>query len=219
MSESITKYPCGTIYRDINQGDESWHSLRLGKVTASKIADIMSKGKGGAETAGLRNYRAAILCERLTGIREETYANGAMARGTELEPMARECYEFLTGTTVEQVAFIDHPTIPMAGMSPDGLCGTDGLVEIKCPNTSNHIDYLLSGKPPAQYIPQMMFQMACSGRSWCDFVSYDPRLSEDLQLFVVRLKRDDAYIATMEANVIEFNNSVDAMLSELKRIR
>lgn len=212
-------YPCGKIYKDIDQGQEEWHALRLGKVTASKVADIMSKGKGGAESAGLRNYRAAILCERLTGTREETYANGAMARGTELEPMARECYEFSTGTTVEQVAFVDHPSIPMSGMSPDGLCGLDGLVEIKCPNTANHIEHLLGGKPPSQYIPQMMFQMACSGRLWTDFVSYDPRLPEDLQLFVVRLLRDNEYIAKMEAAVIDFNNSVESMLSELKRIR
>lgn len=212
-------YPCGKIYREFDQGSEEWHSVRIGKVSASKIADLISKGKGGAESAGLRNYRAAILCERLTGQREETYTNGAMARGTELEPMARECYEFLTGATVEQVAFIDHPSIPMAGMSPDGLSGTDGLVEIKCPNTANHIDYLLSGKPPVQYIPQMMFQMACSGRLWCDFVSYDPRLSEELQLFVVRLYRDDSYIAAMESAVIAFNESVDSMLAELKKIR
>ena len=212
-------YPCGKIYTDVEQGSESWHSIRIGKVTASKISDVMSKGRGSAESAGLRNYRATILCERLTGQREETYTNVAMARGTELEPMARECYEFLTGATVEQVAFIDHPSIPMSGMSPDGLSGTDGLVEIKCPNTANHIDYLLSGKPPAQYIPQMMFQMACSGRLWCDFVSYDPRLSEELQLFVVRLYRDDSYIAAMESAVIAFNESVDSMLAELKKIR
>lgn len=204
---------------EITQGTPEWFTLRLGKVTASKVADVMSKGKGGAESAGVRNYRAALVCERLTGQREETYTNGAMQRGTDLEPLARECYEFLTGNTVDQVAFVDHPTIPMSGASPDGLIGEDGLTEIKCPNSATHIDYLLNGVPPLTYVPQMAWQMACTGRKWCDFVSYDPRLPEELQLFVVRLHRDDAMIAEMEQAVIAFNASVDRMIADLKAIR
>lgn len=204
---------------EITQGTPEWFALRLGKVTASKVADVMSKSKGGAESAGVRNYRAALVCERLTGQREETYTNGAMQRGTDLEPLARECYEFLTGNTVDQVAFVDHPTIPMSGASPDGLIGEDGLTEIKCPNSATHIDYLLNGVPPSTYVPQMAWQMACTGRKWCDFVSYDPRLPEELQLFVVRLHRDDAMIAEMESAVISFNASVEKMISDLKAIR
>lgn len=204
---------------EILQGSDAWKMLRLGKITASKIADVLSKGKGYAESAGVKNYRAALVCERLTGQTEESYVNGAMQRGTELEPLARECYEFLKGVTVEQIAFIDHPTIPMSGASPDGLIGDDGLMEIKCPNSATHIEYLLGGRPPAQYIPQMMWQMACTGRLYVDFVSYDPRLPEDLQLFVSRLGRDDVLIASMESSVIEFNDSVDKMISELQKIR
>jgi len=212
-------YPCGKIYRDIEQGQPEWFQMRLGKITASKIADVMSKGRGNAEATGVRNYRAQLVCERLTGTVEETYTNGAMQRGIELEPLARSCYEFIKGVSVEQVAFVDHPSIRLSGASPDGLVNDDGNLEIKCPNTATHIEYLLGGKPPSQYIPQMMWQMACTGRSWTDFVSYDPRLPEDLQLFIVRLDRDDKIIADMEAAVIDFNDSVDKMILDLKAIR
>jgi putative phage-type endonuclease len=203
----------------VEQGSAAWFAMRLGKVTASKVADVMSKGKGSAESAGVRNYRAQLVCERLTGTREESYINGAMQRGTDLEPMARECYEFLTGNTVEQVAFVDHPTIPMSGASPDGLVGAEGAVEIKCPNTATHIEYLLNGEPPPAYVKQMAWQLACTGRKWVDFVSYDPRLPEELQLFVVRFRRDDGDIAEMEKAVISFLASVDQMILDLKAIR
>lgn len=206
-------------YEDMEQGSDAWFAARLGKVTASKIADVMSKGKGSTESAGVRNYRAQLVVERLTGTREETYINGAMQRGTDLEPMARECYEFLTGNTVEQVAFIDHPTIPMSGCSPDGLVGNDGMVEIKCPNTATHIEYLLQGEPPPAYIKQMTWQLACTGRKWVDFVSYDPRLPEEMQLFVVRFRRDDGDIEDMEKAVVSFLESVDKMIADLKALR
>jgi len=212
-------YPCGTIYDDVEQGTEAWHAIRTGKVTASKIADVMAKLKSGGESAGVKNYRATLVVERLTGTREESYCNAAMQRGTEMEPLARSCYEFVKGVDVQQVAFVDHHSIGMAGMSPDGFCGDIGMVEIKCPNTATHIEYLLGGKPPAQYIPQMMWQMACCGREWCDFVSYDNRLPEDLQLFITRLHRDNAMIAAMETAVIEFNASVEKMISELRALR
>jgi putative phage-type endonuclease len=204
---------------ELIQGSPEWFAARLGKVTASKIADVLSKGKGNVEPAGVRNYRAQLVCERLTGQREELYINGAMQRGTDLEPLARECYEFIKGVTVEQVGFVNHPAISMAGASPDGLVGDDGLVEIKCPNTATHIDYLLGGKPPAQYIPQMQWQMACTERKWCDFVSYDNRLTEELQLFIVRLERDDSFIAETELAVIAFNLSVEKMIEDLKAIK
>jgi putative phage-type endonuclease len=204
---------------NIEQGTAEWFAARCGKVTASKIADVMSKGKGSAESAGVRNYRAQLVCERLTGTVEETYINAAMQRGTELEPLARECYEFLTGNTVDQIAFVDHPTIPMSGASPDGMIGDVGLVEIKCPNTATHIEYILGNMPPSQYLPQMLWQMACTGRQWCDFVSYDPRLPEELQLFVVRLNRNQEIINEMETAVIVFNNSVEKMINDLKGMR
>lgn len=202
----------------MEQGTEEWFNARLGKVTASRVADVMAKIKTG-EAASVRNYRAQLVVERLTGQREESYINSAMQRGTDLEPMARECYEYLTGYTAEQVAFIDHPSVAMSGCSPDGLIGDAGLVEIKCPNTATHIEYLLGGVPPAQYVPQMLWQMACTGRKWCDFVSYDPRLPEELQLFVVRLPRDDQAIMEMEEVIIRFNGTVNQMIADLRALR
>lgn len=207
------------IMGPIEQGTIEWFAMRLGKVTASKVSDVMSKGKGKAESAGVRNYRAQLVCERLTGNREETYANCAMQRGTELEPMARECYEFIKGVDVYQIAFVNHPLIEYGGASPDGLVGDDGLIEIKCPNTATHIDYLLTGEPPATYIDQMNWQMACTGRQWVDFVSYDPRLPEELQLFVVRHHRDETVIKEMESTVIDFLESVTNMIETLKTLR
>lgn len=200
----------------IEQGSDAWKALRAGKVTASRVADVLSKIKSG-ESAGRKNYRMDLVAERLTGKPADSFTNSAMQWGTEQEPFARIAYETHKGLFVEQVPFVDHPTIEWFGCSPDGLVAEDGLLEIKCPNTTTHLEYLQDGKPPSKYIPQMMAQMACTGRKWCDFASFDPRLPEDLQLFVVRLNWDDAYIQEMEAEVKKFLNEVDATLSQLKR--
>ena len=199
----------------IEQGTVEWHLQRLGKVTASRIADVLSKGKSG-ESASRKNYRTELLVQRLTGQPGESFTSAAMEWGTATEPMARIAYEVAKGNFVEQVAFLDHPTIANYGCSPDGLVDKDGLIEIKCPNSSNHIDYLLDDKPPAKYIPQMQCQMAVTGRQWCDFVSFDPRLPDDLQLFVVRLERDQEYIEAMEVEVKKFLSEVDEMFTKLK---
>ena len=200
----------------IEQGSDAWKALRAGKVTASRVADVLSKVKSG-ESAGRKNYRMDLVAERLTGKPADSFTNSAMQWGTEQEPFARIAYETHKGLFVEQVPFVDHPTIEWFGCSPDGLVGEDGLLEIKCPNTTTHLEYLQEGKPPSKYIPQMMAQMACTGRKWCDFASFDPRLPEDLQLFVVRLNWDDAYIQEMEAEVKQFLNEVEATLLKLKR--
>lgn len=200
----------------IEQGSDAWKALRAGKVTASRVADVLSKIKSG-ESAGRKNYRMDLVAERLTGKPADSFTNSAMQWGTEQEPFARIAYETHKGLFVEQVPFVDHPTIEWFGCSPDGLVAEDGLLEIKCPNTTTHLEYLQDGKPPSKYIPQMMAQMACTGRKWCDFASFDPRLPEDLELFVVRLNWDDAYIQEMEAEVKQFLNEVDATLSQLKR--
>ena len=200
----------------IEQGSEAWRALRAGKVTASRVADVLSKIKSG-ESAGRKNYRMDLVAERLTGKPADSFTNAAMQWGTEQEPFARIAYETHKGLFVEQVPFVDHPTIEWFGCSPDGLIGEDGLLEIKSPNTTTHLEYIEAGKPPARYIPQMMCQMACTGRKWCDFVSWDSRLPEDLQLFVVRLDRDDAYIQEMEVEVKQFLTEVDATLLNLKR--
>jgi putative phage-type endonuclease len=198
----------------IEQGSEMWHLQRLGKVTASRVADVLSKGKSG-ESASRKNYRTELVVQRLTGVPGESFTNAAMEWGTQTEPLARIAYETEMGVFVDQVAFIEHPTIANFGCSPDGLIG-DGLIEIKCPNSSTHIEYLTDDKPPAKYIPQMQCQMAVMGAKWCDFVSFDPRLPNDLQLFVVRLERDEEYIKAMEVEVEKFLSEVEEMFTKLK---
>ena len=199
----------------IEQGSVEWHLSRLGKVTASRVSDVISKGKSG-ESASRRNYRTELLVQRLTGQPGESFTNAAMEWGTATEPLARIAYEAEMGVFVDQVAFIDHPSIVQFGCSPDGLVAQDGLIEIKCGNTATHIDWMLDGKPPTKHIPQMQCQMAVTGRQWCDFVSFDPRLPDDLQLFVVRLERDQEYIEAMEAEVQKFLSEVDEMFKKLK---
>ena len=205
----------GMIDLEIKQGTEEWHQIRLGKVTASRVSDVMSKIKSG-ESAGSKNYKMDLVVERLTNTPTSSFTNAAMAWGTETEPLARMAYEVHSGNFVETVAFIQHPSIEWFGCSPDGLIGSEGNLEIKCPNTSTHIDYLLAGVTPAKYVPQMQTQMACTGRLWTDFVSYDPRLPPELQLFVVRLDRDEAYIQQIEDEVKQFLDEVEQIYSQLK---
>lgn len=192
---------------EVAQGTDEWHQLRLGKVTASRIADVMARTKTGPGAAR-KNYAAELVAERLTGERGASFTNAAMQWGTDQEPHARAAYEFLTDATVREVGFVDHPAIDMAGASPDGLVGDDGLVEIKCPNTATHIDTLLGGAVPDKYVKQMQFQMACTGRAWCDFVSFDPRLPAEMQTFILRIHRDDKAIAEIE-------DAVRGLLSEV----
>lgn len=199
----------------IEQGSKEWLELRLGKVTASRIADVLAKGKSG-EALSREDYRYELVVQRLTGDPGESFTNAAMEWGTATEPQARIIYEAEAGVFVEQVPFILHPTIKWFGCSPDGLVRDTGLVEIKCPNSKTHIKYLNAGKPPAKYVPQMQCQMAVTGRQWCDFVSFDPRLPKDLQLFVVRLDRDEDYIKSMEAEVVKFLSEVETMFKQLK---
>jgi len=198
----------------IEQGTIEWHLQRLGKVTASRVADVLSKGKSG-ESASRKNYRTELVVQRLTGVPGDSFTSAAMEWGTATEPLARVAYEAEMGVFVNQVAFIEHPTIANFGCSPDGIIG-DGLIEIKCPNSSTHIEYLTDDKPPSKYIPQMQCQMAVTGSKWCDFVSFDPRLPNDLQLFVVRLERDEEYIEAMETEVKKFLSEVEEMFTKLK---
>ena len=164
------------------QGSPEWFAQRVGKVTASRLADVMAKGKGNAEAATRATYRAELVAERLTGM-------------------------------------VTHPRIPMSGASPDGLVLADGLLEIKCPETKAHIDAMLSGAAPSKYIPQMQWQMACTGRAWCDFVSFDPRMPDDMQMFVVRVLRDDALLKTYEAEVVAAPAEIYTTVTKLKALK
>jgi putative phage-type endonuclease len=200
------------------QGTAEWLHDKCGNVGASRLNDVMAKiGKG--EAATRRNYRAELVCELLTGKSQESYCSPDMQRGIELEPLARAAYEVYQNVMVDQTGFVMHPTVPRSGASPDGLIGEDGLVELKCPKTANHIDYLLGKVPPTQYQPQMLWQMACTGRQWCDFVSYCPDLPEPLQLFVVRFPRDNGRIEEMEKEVTQFNAEVDEIITKLRAIK
>ena len=200
----------------MEQRSDDWFAARRGKVTASRINDVMSTLKSGGEAASRKNYRAQLVVERLTDQTGESYINGAMQWGIDNEDAARECYQFTRGVYVEEVGFIDHPTIPMCGASPDGLVGDGGLLEIKCPDTATHIDWLLAGVVPAEHITQMQWQMDCANRGWCDFVSYDPRMPVELQLFIVRLMRDNDRIEAISKAVVTFLGEVEATVSLLR---
>lgn len=197
------------------QGTDKWLKERLGKVTASRIHDMIAKTKTGWG-ASRANYAAQLVAERLTGTPAETFSNAAMKWGTEMEPDARAVYEFYSGNPVSEVGFVPHPVISQSGASPDGLVGDLGLVEIKCPQTATHIETLLGGVIPGKYIHQMQWQMACAGRQWCDWVSYDPRLPESMRLFTKRLDRNGGMILELEAEVKAFLAEIDETVSKLK---
>ena len=202
----------------MEQRTDDWFKARLGKVTASRISDVMAKTKNGPSVTR-SNYLAQLVCERLTGVKAESFTNAAMEWGTANEPLARDAYSAKTGELVAETGFHDHPTIPMSGASPDGMVGIDGLVEIKCPSTSTHLEYIYERKIPTRYLHQMMWQMACTNKYSCDFASYDPRLPAHLRLLVIPVKRDDALIATIEAEVRNFLAEIELRLESLQKAK
>lgn len=199
---------------NIEQGTDAWHALRCGKVTASRIADMLAKTKSGWG-ASRANYKAQLVAERLTGVVAESFTSAAMQWGTDMEPEAVAAYAFYHGADPAPVGFVHHPTIEMAGASPDRLIGEDGLIEVKCPQTATHIETLLEGAVPGKYRLQMQMQMACTDRQWCDFVSFDPRLPEDMRLFVRRVERCPITIADMEKEIRAFLAEVDDTVNRL----
>jgi len=202
---------------EIEQRTEEWFAARLGKVTASRVADLVGKTKTGY-SATRDNYMAQLVVERLTQTKADSYTNAAMQWGTDQEPFARAAYEAAQGVMVEEVGFVPHPSIEWAGASPDGLVGDDGLVEIKCPNTATMIETLLSQKVPGKYFIQMQFQLACTGRKWCDYVAFDPRMPAKAQMFVRRVDRDDEYIAHLEEEIAKFLVEVESQVQKLNAI-
>jgi len=191
----------------IEQGTDEWLELRRGKVTASRVADILAKTKSGA-SASRQNYLIELALQRTTKTIEQSYTNAAMEWGTATEPQARVAYEVATHNFVDQVPFVDHSTIKGFGCSPDGLVG-EGLIEIKCPNSATHWEYFKAKEPPKKYFIQMQAQMAVTGAKWCDFVSFDPRMPERSQLLIVNVTRDNAFIAEMEAEIKQFLSEVE----------
>lgn len=203
---------------DIVQGSPEWVAIRLGKATGSRISDVLAQGKSGAPSASRANYRAQLVVERLTGAMVEGYTNDAMERGKEVEADARRAYSFRTGNKVLEASFALHPSIEMSGASPDGLIGDDGVVEFKCPNTATHIDTLRGGIIPKGYRDQILWEMACTGRTWCDFVSFDPRMPESMALHIRRVHLDAARLAEVEVEVRKFLAEVDEAVAELRRL-
>ena len=189
----------------MQQGTDEWFAARLGKVTASRAADVMTK-KGSAARA---NLSAQLVLERLTNTKGESFSSASMQWGVDQEPFARAAYEAHSGVWVDTVGFVQHPTIERAGASPDGLVGHDGLVEIKCPNTATMIDTLLTGKVPSNYATQMQMQMACTGRAWCDYAVFDSRMPVKAQLFVKRVQRDQKFIDDLNKEIIAFLAEVE----------
>lgn len=204
---------------DFPQGTAEWAQARAGRVTASRIDAVLSRARDRkSEGATRRNYKAQIIAEILTGKPQENgYTNKAMEDGIELEPLARAAYEVRHSLFVDQVGFVVHPAIERSGASPDGLVSTDGLVQFKCPIQATHIGYLLAGEVPAEYQPQMLWEMACTERAWCDFVSYNPDFPPHLQLFVVRFPRDAQRIQEITAEVSVFNREVDDIIARLNK--
>lgn len=201
----------------IEQGSAEWHALRVGKVTASRIADVMARTKTGYG-ASRANYLAELVAERLTGQPAEKFQSAAMKWGTDTEAQAKVAYEFYRDADIVNVAFVSHPLIAMSGASPDGLIGDAGLIETKCPNTATHINTLLGAPIDSRYVLQMQWQMACTGRHWCDFVSFDPRMPEDMRLWVKRIVRDDILIPELEHEVKAFLAEVSATVDELVKL-
>ena len=200
----------------IEQRTPEWFAERLGKITASRIADVVGKTKSGSYGAARKNYMAELLCQRLTGQQEEKFTSAAMQHGTDTEPAARAMYMLETGTDGTETGFIPQPSLVMRGASPDGLVGEDGLIEIKCPNTATHLEFLQNRKPKHEYLLQMQWQMACTGRQWCDFVSYDDRLPEKLAYRCIRIPRDNKLIADLEEEAVKFLTELDETVRQLE---
>lgn len=192
-----------------------WFQERLGKVTASRVADLMARTKSGW-AASRANYMADLIAERLTGQTTENYTNAAMQWGQDHEQEARDAYSFYTEQDIDPAGFVPHPTIEGFGCSPDGLIGTSGLIEIKCPMTKAHIETLTSGEIPSQYELQMQSQLACTGREWVDFVSFDPRLPERLKLFTKKLYRSEPIIEEIEKAVRQFLAELESKIAALE---
>jgi hypothetical protein len=200
---------------NIEQGSYEWAQARCGIVTASRCGDVVAMTKKGEERAERAHYRSELICEILTGHPYPRHVTQEMQWGIEHEADARVAYELHRDVLVDTCGLVLHPDIARFGASPDGLVDEDGLIQIKCPNTTTHLGWMLAGTVPLEHCPQMLAEMSCTGRDWCDFVSFDPRLPAHLQLFVRRFHRDDQLVAKLEAEVVHFNRQIEEVLAAL----
>ena len=199
------------------QGSDEWFEVRLGKVTASRISDVVAQTKSGWGASRAR-YMGELISETMTKTPTSSFSNATMQHGIDTEPQAASAYSFYRDLELEMVGFVNHPKIDQSGCSPDRLVGKDGLVEIKCPLTHTHIETLLNGKVPQKYLNQMLWQMACTEREWCDFVSFDPRMPVKNQIFIKRVERDQLKINELEEKVIDFLNEMKKKINELETL-
>lgn len=203
------------MHEPAEQRTDAWLSERAGKVTASRIADVMAKTRNGYG-AGRANYMADLVAERLTGEPKQGFMNAAMQHGIDTEPQARAMYELEQGVTVVETGFVPHPTLALTGASPDGLVGEDGLIEIKCPNTATHIETLRGGVIDRKYVLQMHWQLICTGRKWCDFVSFDPRLPIEMQMHITRVGLDEELATEITSEVETFLAELNETVADLR---
>lgn len=202
-------------FKDVEQGSDEWKAARLGHVTASSMAEVMAKGKEGGEATTRYKYKVRLVAERLTNTSPDSYINAAMEWGLEQEQFAVMAYEAKKEVLTDRTGFWLHPEIKWLGVSPDRLVGEDGLVEVKCPNTTTHLDYIFAGAVPSDYVKQIQSQLWVTGREWCDFISFDPRLPTKNQLFVIRVARDEALIGKMEVETKKFLAEVESLIIRL----
>ncbi len=195
---------------DDGQRTAAWFSARTGKLTASRMADAMDFTKAGKPSAARTKYMQELVAERLTDAIAPHYVSADMTWGIDQEPFAKAEYTLRTGRAVEPCFFFDHFDIDNFGASPDGLVG-DGLIECKCPRTATHVAWVAAGVVPEEHKPQMLAQLACTGRRWCDFVSFDPRIQGPRRLFVVRFEPEPAEVAKVEDAARAFLAEVDAL--------
>jgi putative phage-type endonuclease len=199
----------------MEQRSKEWFEARQGKLSASSMADAMSYTAKGASTAKRIDLLKRLAWERINKVSFEIFVNNAMKWGVEYEDEARLEYEAATGNFVMETGFLDHPKLPMLGASPDGLIGNDGLVELKCPTQATHADYIIEGVVPEQYKAQMTLQLMCTGRVWCDFVSYDPRNIPQFRLFIRRFIPDKEYVKLVTDEAIKFNKECNELVDKI----
>jgi putative phage-type endonuclease len=197
------------------QGTPEWLQARVGKVTASRVGDLMARTRNGW-AASRQIYAVELIVERLTGQPAEKYISAAMQWGIDMEGEAKLAYQRKTSLQIVECGFIPHPKIEMSGASPDGFISDLVLLEVKCPSSATHIATLLGEPIDRKYRAQIQMQLACTGRAWVDFVSYDPRLPEPLDLFVERVHRNDEEIDQLE---YEINNFIEEIDSTIERLR
>ncbi len=202
------------IIETCEQGSEEWLSLRLGKITASRVKDVLTKGRGTSPSKTAESYMMELIAEILTGNSKPFFENDAMRWGTETEPQARAMYAVNNDfVDVKEVAFVEHNE--HVGISPDGLVGDDGLLEIKCPNTTTQLKRALSDDYSADYKAQIQMQLWVTEREWCDFLSFDPRLECAAGYLQQRVMRDEEYIEEMKTKVYAFVEKMNELIQQL----